>query len=77
MDRNGKNTSGYFAQCSARHRNLRKSSETYINEFSAITFVKESNGIIRLRGPLFFLLINQRPVLSEQRNVKRLMHQLH
>jgi hypothetical protein len=25
MDRNGKNTSGYLAQCSARHRNLRKS----------------------------------------------------
>jgi hypothetical protein len=28
MDRNGKNTSGYFAQCSARHRNLRKSSNS-------------------------------------------------
>ena len=26
MDRNGKNTSDYLAQCSARHRNLRKSS---------------------------------------------------
>jgi hypothetical protein len=51
--------------------------ETYVNEFSAITFVKESNGIIRLRGPIFFLLINQRPVHSEQRNVKMLMNQLH